>query len=109
MDFSAGPGVPAMAEIALGCRPCTLAPRPASQSTATHSALTCFLLLFLRKPRREFPEKSACASLKFECSVPRAFTLRQASKPSVPFPAATVGLCGRRCRACLLIDYSHRA
>ncbi|SRR6266567_6022873 len=83
VDFSAGPGAPPMTEIALGYRPCTLAPRPAPQSTATHPASTCFLLLFLRKRRDEVLEKSACATLKFECQVLRAFTLRQASKPRV--------------------------
>jgi hypothetical protein len=111
VDFSAGPGVPPMAEIALGCRPCTLAPRPAPQSTATHQASTWFLLLFSGNGATKFSEKSACATLKFECPVPRAFTLRQATKLRVRIPAATVGLglCRRSCRARLLIEYNYRA
>lgn len=69
VDFSASPGVPPMAEIALGCRPCTLAPRPAPQSTATHPASTSFLLLFSGNGATKFSKKVRARhlSLSVQC------------------------------------------
>jgi hypothetical protein len=94
----------------LGYRPCTLTRGPAPKSTTTLFEIAVFfLLLFLRKSGSEVLKKSACATLRFQCQVLRAFTLRQASKLRVRIPAATVGLCGRRCRARFLIEHSHRS
>ena len=84
----------------------------AQTSTTIHSNtsdINLVSLIVLRKRRDEVLEKSACATLKFEIPVLRAFTLRQASKLRVRIPAATVGLCGRRCRARFLIEHSHRS
>src|SRR5262249_7693441 len=84
----------------------------AQTSTTIHSnrsGINLVSLIVLRKRRDEVLEKSARATLKFECPVLRAFTLRQASKLMVRIPAAPVRLCGRRCRACLLTEHSHRA
>ncbi len=58
----------------------------AQTSTTIHSNTSGINLLSLivsPETARRSSRKNSCATLKFECQVLRAFTLRQASKPRV--------------------------